>query len=155
MLALAAQAATGQRVANITWVLGGDSDLPALAGLPGEHALAAITITNAIHLMPHQQVFAAARRLPWPGGGLAVIANGTRAGTSPATGHTRCAPAWNSSWGLRSGPCRGGLAGHRSPRFSPRDGERHPGEGRTGPPGEDTPAARSRKNLNHYYRAEA
>ena len=24
------------------------------------------------------------------------------------------------------GPCRGGLAGHRSPRFSPRGGERHP-----------------------------
>src|SRR5580704_10328559 len=46
--------------------------------------------------------------------------------------------------------CRGGRAGHRSPRFSPRGGERHPWEGRTGPPGEDTPAARSRRNLNYY-----
>jgi len=45
------------------------------------------------------------------------------------------------------GPCRGGLAGHRSPRFSPRGGERHPWEGRTSPPGEDTPAARSRKKF--------
>src|SRR5487761_1374818 len=53
------------------------------------------------------------------------------------------------------GPCRGGRAGHRSPRFSPRGGERHPWEGRTGPPGEDTPARRGAgKNLNHY-RAEA
>src|ERR1700677_2550954 len=45
------------------------------------------------------------------------------------------------------GSCRGGLARHRSPRFSPRGGERHPGEGRTGPPGEDTLAARSRKKF--------
>ena len=77
MLALAAQAAAGEQVANVTWVLGGDRDLPALAGLLGEHALAAVTIANAIHLMPHQQVFATARRLLRPGGGLAVIANGT------------------------------------------------------------------------------
>lgn len=77
MLALAAQGATGQKVANITWVHGGDGELPALAGLLGERTLAAITIANAIHLMPHQQVFAAARRLLRPGGGLAVIANGT------------------------------------------------------------------------------
>jgi SAM-dependent methyltransferase len=77
MLALAAEAAAGQQAANITWVLGDDSELAALAGLLGERTLAAITIANAIHLMPCQQVFAAARRLLRPGGGLAVIANGT------------------------------------------------------------------------------
>jgi ubiquinone/menaquinone biosynthesis C-methylase UbiE len=54
MLTLAAQAATGQKVANITGVLSGDSALPVLVGLLGERTLAAITIASSIHLMPHQ-----------------------------------------------------------------------------------------------------
>ena len=46
------------------------------------------------------------------------------------------------------GPCRGGLAGHRSPRFSPRGGERHPWEGRTGPPtASGGPARDSRQDV--------
>jgi ubiquinone/menaquinone biosynthesis C-methylase UbiE len=77
MLALAGQAAAGQDVANVTWVLGADGDLPALSALLGEHALAAVTIANAIHLTAHGRLFAAALRLLRPGGGLAVIANGT------------------------------------------------------------------------------
>jgi hypothetical protein len=36
-----------------------------------------VTIANAIHLMAHERLFAAAVRLLRPGGGLAVIANGT------------------------------------------------------------------------------
>jgi hypothetical protein len=43
----------------------------------GDHALAAVTIANAIHLVPHERLFIAAPRLLRPGGGLAVIANGT------------------------------------------------------------------------------
>jgi ubiquinone/menaquinone biosynthesis C-methylase UbiE len=77
MLALAGQAAAGQGLANVTWVLGGDSDLPALSALLGEQALTAVTIANAIHLMAHERMFAAALRMLRPGGGLAVIANGT------------------------------------------------------------------------------
>lgn len=76
MLALARQAATVQGLANVSWLLGSDRDLPALGALLGEHALAAVTIANAIHLMPHERLFAAALRLLRPGGGLAVIANG-------------------------------------------------------------------------------
>jgi SAM-dependent methyltransferase len=77
MLALAAQAARDQSLANVAWVLGGDSDLPALSALLGEHALAEVTVANAIHLMAHERLFAAVLRLLRPGGGLAVIANGT------------------------------------------------------------------------------
>jgi ubiquinone/menaquinone biosynthesis C-methylase UbiE len=77
MLALAGQAAAGQGLANVTWVMGGDSDLPALSALLGEQALTAVTIANAIHLMAHERLFAAALRILRPGGGLAVIANGT------------------------------------------------------------------------------
>ncbi len=77
MLALAGQAAAAQDVANATWVLGGDSDLAALSALLGRHALAGLTIANAIHLIAHQRLFVAALRLLRPGGGLAVVANGT------------------------------------------------------------------------------
>jgi ubiquinone/menaquinone biosynthesis C-methylase UbiE len=55
LLALAGQAATGRGLVNVTWVLGSDSDLPALSALLGEHALAAVTIANAIHLMAHER----------------------------------------------------------------------------------------------------
>src|SRR6202451_822411 len=52
------------------------------------------------------------------------------------------------------GPCRGGLAGHRSPRFSPRGGERHPGkDGRARP--ERTPRSAKPEKMKHYCRAEA
>jgi hypothetical protein len=39
--------------------------------------LAAVTIANAIHLASAQDLFAAAREVLRPGGGIAVIANGT------------------------------------------------------------------------------
>ena len=77
MLALARQAAAEQGVTNVTWVAGTDRDLPGLAALLGAPALAAVTIANAIHLTSAPDVFAAARRVLRPGGGLAVIANGT------------------------------------------------------------------------------
>jgi ubiquinone/menaquinone biosynthesis C-methylase UbiE len=77
MLALARQAAAGQGVANVSWVLGTDHDLPALGSLLGARTLAAVTIANAIHLASAQDLFAAAREVLRPGGGIAVIANGT------------------------------------------------------------------------------
>jgi SAM-dependent methyltransferase len=77
MLTLARQAAADQGVANVTWVLGSAADLPALAALLGAPALAAVTIANAIHLTSPPDLFAAARGVLRPGGGLAVIANGT------------------------------------------------------------------------------
>jgi ubiquinone/menaquinone biosynthesis C-methylase UbiE len=77
MLALAGQAAAGQGLTNVTWVLGSDRELPALGALLGEHALAAVTIANAIHLMPPGRLFTTVMRLLRPGGGVAVIANGT------------------------------------------------------------------------------
>jgi ubiquinone/menaquinone biosynthesis C-methylase UbiE len=77
MLALARQAAAGQGVTNVTWVTGTDRDLPGLAALLDAPALAAVTIANAIHLTSAPDLFAAARGVLRPGGGLAIIANGT------------------------------------------------------------------------------
>jgi hypothetical protein len=61
----------------VTWVLGSDEALPALATLAGRPVLDAVTVANAIHLMPEQRLFAAAVTALRPGGGIAVIANGT------------------------------------------------------------------------------
>jgi len=77
MLTLARRAAADQGVTNVTWVLGSDRDLPALGSLTGDHALAAVTLANAIHLTSGEDLFAALRQVLRPGGGLAVIANGT------------------------------------------------------------------------------
>jgi SAM-dependent methyltransferase len=77
MLTLARQAAADQGVTNVTWVLGSDRDLPALGSLVGGQALAAVTLANAIHLASGEDLFAALRPVLRPGGGLAVIANGT------------------------------------------------------------------------------
>jgi SAM-dependent methyltransferase len=77
MLALAARAAAEQGVTNVAWMLGSDEALPALATLAGGPVLDAVTVANAIHLMPEQRLFAAAMSALKPGGGIAVIANGT------------------------------------------------------------------------------
>lgn len=77
MLARARDTAAGLGRANIGWLLGSDRDVPAVAGLVGERVLAAITMGNSIHLMDHERLFGEARALLRPGGGIAVLANGT------------------------------------------------------------------------------
>jgi SAM-dependent methyltransferase len=77
MLARAAARAATQGCTNIAWMVGSDRDLPALGALLGRCSLAAVTIGNAIYLMDHQPLFRAARPLLRPGGGVAVLANGT------------------------------------------------------------------------------
>jgi len=77
MLAEAGLAARGAGLANIAWILGTDADLPALGSLLGAGAVAAVTVGQALHWMRPPELFAAARRLVRPGGGVAVVTNGT------------------------------------------------------------------------------
>jgi SAM-dependent methyltransferase len=77
MLARAKNTAARGGCTNITWLLGSDRDLLALGGLLGERVLSVITMANSIHLMDHQRLFRQARPLLRPGGGVAVLANGT------------------------------------------------------------------------------
>jgi SAM-dependent methyltransferase len=77
MLSQASQQAAAHGRANITWLLGADRDLPAIAGLLGEGSLAAITMANSIHLMDDELVFTQAMPLLRHGGGVAVVANST------------------------------------------------------------------------------
>lgn len=77
MLALARSSAADAGVSGVSWLVGSDADLDAVAGLLGEHTAAAVTISNAVHLMDAAATFIALRRLLVPGGVVAVIANGT------------------------------------------------------------------------------
>lgn len=76
MLALARDAAHRRDVANALWVLGADSDLPALGAALGDGTVGAVTIAVAIHWMDRATLFRAARRMLRPGGGIAVVTNG-------------------------------------------------------------------------------
>ncbi|MFJ9442085.1 class I SAM-dependent methyltransferase [Kitasatospora sp. NPDC101235] len=77
MLRLAGEAAARQGIGNATWVLGADSDVPALGALLGQRSLAMTVIGNALHWMRHDELFRALVPMFRPGGGIAAVANGT------------------------------------------------------------------------------
>lgn len=77
MLRLARQAGVDQGLANVSWLLAADTDLPALARAVGPASVTAVTIGNAIHWMQPEQLFTNLASLIQPGGGIAVIANGS------------------------------------------------------------------------------
>jgi hypothetical protein len=77
MLRLARDAADDQGIRNATWMLGADTDVPALRALMGERSLALTVIGQALHWMQHDELFRAVTPLLRRGGGIAVISNGT------------------------------------------------------------------------------
>jgi SAM-dependent methyltransferase len=77
MLSRARQAAAEQGIVNVAWMIGADSDLPAIGALLGARSAGAVTIGQALHWMRDDDLFPAAVKLIRPGGGVAVIANGT------------------------------------------------------------------------------
>ncbi|MER5353766.1 methyltransferase domain-containing protein [Kitasatospora sp. NPDC002551] len=77
MLRQARAAADRAGVRNALWLLGTDTDVPALAALlPGDRPLGVTVIGNALHWMRPAELFGALHPLTRPGGGVAVIANG-------------------------------------------------------------------------------
>jgi len=77
MLAWARRFAAGQGVANASWLLGADTDLPALAALLGGRRAALVSIGQALHWMDYRTLIPALAALLRPGGAIAVISNGT------------------------------------------------------------------------------
>jgi SAM-dependent methyltransferase len=77
MLARAAAEAARQRPTNVSWMVGSDGDLAALDVLLGDRSVGALVIGNAIHLMDHARLFNSVYSLIRPGGGIALLANGT------------------------------------------------------------------------------
>lgn len=76
MLEQARRAAADDGVVNSCWLLGADTDVPALSAALGPGSVAAITIGQALHWMDHATLFRAAAPLLRPGGGIAVVTNG-------------------------------------------------------------------------------
>jgi SAM-dependent methyltransferase len=77
MLEHARQAARDADVRNVMWMLGADTDIPALRRLLGDGSVGAVTIAQALHWMNHQDLFEAVGPLLRPSGGVAVVTNGT------------------------------------------------------------------------------
>jgi ubiquinone/menaquinone biosynthesis C-methylase UbiE len=77
MLTLARRTANEHGVANVSWMLGADTDLPAVRRVLGDRSVGALTIAVAIHWMDRDRLFRAAQPLLRAGGGIAVITNGT------------------------------------------------------------------------------
>jgi SAM-dependent methyltransferase len=77
MLGEARAAARDAGLSNVTWLLGADADVPALGTLLGNSAVAVVTVGQALHWMRPPELFASAMELVRPGGGLAVVTNGT------------------------------------------------------------------------------
>ncbi len=77
MLRRARQAARDLAVPGVSWMLGADTDIPALRALLGDNSVAAVTVGQALHWMEHASLFRAVIPLLRPGGGIAVVTNGT------------------------------------------------------------------------------
>lgn len=77
MLARARAAAAEQGVGNVTWVLGADTDIPAVASLLGGNHVGLVTVGQALHWMRYRELFHDLIPLFRPGGGIAVVTNGT------------------------------------------------------------------------------
>jgi SAM-dependent methyltransferase len=77
MLEHARRAAHDADVRNVTWMLGADTDVPALRNLLGDRSVGAVTIAQALHWMNHEDLFRAAVPLLRADGGIAVVTNGT------------------------------------------------------------------------------
>lgn len=77
MLRRAQRAARDMDVPGVIWMLGADTDIPALRGLLGDRSVGAVTVGQALHWMNHAALFRAIVPLVRPGGGIAVVTNGT------------------------------------------------------------------------------
>jgi SAM-dependent methyltransferase len=77
MLRRARRAAGEAGIGNVSWLLGADTDVPALRRLLGDGSVAVVTIAQALHWMAHEELFAASAPLVRAGGGVAVVTNGT------------------------------------------------------------------------------
>jgi SAM-dependent methyltransferase len=77
MLRRARQAGREAGAANVTWVLGADDDVAGLRGLLGGRPVGAVTVAQALHWMAREALLPEVAALVRPGGGLAVVTNGT------------------------------------------------------------------------------
>lgn len=76
MLERAREVAQKRHATNVTWILGADTDVPALGSIVGAGALGAVTVGQALHWMNPRVLFGDLVPYLRPGGGIAVVTNG-------------------------------------------------------------------------------
>jgi SAM-dependent methyltransferase len=77
MLVQARRAAEERDARDLLWIVGSDRDVQVLGRVLGQGRLAAVTIGQALHWMQPESLFGVLAGLVRPGGGVAVITNGT------------------------------------------------------------------------------
>jgi SAM-dependent methyltransferase len=77
MLVQARRAAEQRDARNLLWIVGSDRDMQALGRVLGQGRLAAVLIGQALHWMRPESLFGVLAGLVRPGGGVAVVTNGT------------------------------------------------------------------------------
>jgi SAM-dependent methyltransferase len=110
MLIRARRAAGEQGVTNVSWMVGADTDMPTLGMLLGNRTLGAVIIGQALHWMHPDKVFRALVPFLRPGGGVAVVTNGT--------------PLWlqDTAWSRALRDCLEHWLGHKLTRTCGTDG---------------------------------
>jgi SAM-dependent methyltransferase len=76
MLQRARQAAHDAGITNVCWLVGADTDLPAMGALLAGHPAGAVLVGQALHWMDYRTLFTVAASLVRSGGGVAVVTNG-------------------------------------------------------------------------------
>lgn len=79
MLDRARDVARERQTANVAWVLGSDTDVPAVGAALGPGSLGAVTIGQALHWMNPDTLFTSLVPYLRPGGAVAVVTNGSPA----------------------------------------------------------------------------
>lgn len=102
MLARARRASAEQHVTNVAWLLGADTDMPALAALLGGQRVGAVTIGQALHWMGYRELFGTLAPLLRPGGGVVVVTNGTPLWLQDSAWSRALRGFWNGGWAPRS-----------------------------------------------------
>jgi SAM-dependent methyltransferase len=77
MLVQTRRAADQRDARNLLWIVGSDRDMQALGRVLGQGRLAAVLIGQALHWMRPESLFGGLASLVRPGGGVAVVTNGT------------------------------------------------------------------------------
>lgn len=117
MLRHAGEAAAQAGAGNTVWVLGSDADVPEIGAQIGIGSLASVLVGQALHWMRHEVLFPRLLPLLRPGGGVAVVANGTPLWMHDSDWSHALRDCLEAYFGSRPGPTGGGSPQDRA-RYS-------------------------------------
>lgn len=117
MLRFAGEAAASAGAGNTVWVLGSDADIPEIGAQIGVGRLASVLVGQALHWMRHEVLFPRLLPLLRPGGGVAVVADGSPLWLQDSDWSHALRDCLESHFGSRPGPA-GGSSAHDRARYA-------------------------------------